>query len=301
MTYFAAIDGGGTGTKAAVADAQGNIVGQATAGASNYLAVGLDTAFANVRNALQEALAQASASELPENCVIGLAGVARSYDYDAWKAALAKEPLARKTEICGDAELLFYALPERKGVVLICGTGSIGLGRDGGGQTVRVGGWGHYLGDEGSGLWFGRNALTRILRTFDGREQPTLLTELVMREWSLHEPTDILRYVYGEGKRIETTKIAALAGLVFAAAEQRDSLACELIETGATELGRMINTCRARLNLEGEAALGLGGGLILNRKPLKQGFLAGLDAGAFGTIIEIPSPSVAAAQAIAKL
>jgi N-acetylglucosamine kinase-like BadF-type ATPase len=41
------------------------------------------------------------------------------------------------------------------GVMVISGGGSVAYGRTGSGEALRIGGWGHVLGDEGSGFWIG--------------------------------------------------------------------------------------------------------------------------------------------------
>ncbi|MEJ7763035.1 MAG: BadF/BadG/BcrA/BcrD ATPase family protein [Thermomicrobiales bacterium] len=56
---FAGIDGGGTKTTVVLVDAEGVERGRATVGGSNYAAVGQETALANIRTAVREALAAA--------------------------------------------------------------------------------------------------------------------------------------------------------------------------------------------------------------------------------------------------
>jgi len=53
------------------------------------------------------------------------------------------------------------------GILLIAGTGSIVIGRDKERAMFRVGGWGPYFGDEGSGFWIGREAIRAALRSID--------------------------------------------------------------------------------------------------------------------------------------
>ncbi|MBB0231802.1 BadF/BadG/BcrA/BcrD ATPase family protein, partial [Streptomyces calidiresistens] len=60
------------------------------------------------------------------------------------------------------------ALGERPGVVVAAGTGMIALGTDLR-EWRRADGWGHLLGDCGSGAWIGRAGLEAALRARDGR------------------------------------------------------------------------------------------------------------------------------------
>ncbi|MFF9479650.1 N-acetylglucosamine kinase [Streptomyces sp. NPDC014733] len=63
------------------------------------------------------------------------------------------------------------ALGQRPGAVVAAGTGLIALGADpaSGDGWRRTDGWGHLLGDCGSGAWIGRAGLEAALRAHDGR------------------------------------------------------------------------------------------------------------------------------------
>ena len=88
------------------------------------------------------------------------------------RAALAKalRPLAAHVRVRTDYEIAHLAAFGRgPGVVLVASTGSAAFARGPGGRVKRAGGYGPYLGDEGSGFWLGREAardekLRRALR-----------------------------------------------------------------------------------------------------------------------------------------
>src|ERR687892_1501386 len=68
--------------------------------------------------------------------------------------------LAERVEVISDVEAaLLGALGSRPGVLVLAGTGSIVLGRDGHGRLARAGGLGPLIGDEGSAFWLGREWL----------------------------------------------------------------------------------------------------------------------------------------------
>jgi glucosamine kinase len=58
-----------------------------------------------------------------------------------------------------DVAALLGALDGRPGLLVLAGTGSIVLGRDGEGRVARAGGLGPLIGDEGSAFWLGREWL----------------------------------------------------------------------------------------------------------------------------------------------
>jgi glucosamine kinase len=75
-------------------------------------------------------------------------------------AAAALRGLARRVRVISDVEAARDgALGAAPGILLLAGTGSIALGRDGRGRLARAGGLGPLLGDEGSAFWIGRRWL----------------------------------------------------------------------------------------------------------------------------------------------
>ncbi|MFJ3905473.1 N-acetylglucosamine kinase [Streptomyces sp. NPDC090025] len=102
---------------------------------------------------------------------VGAAGMATLGDRlraelpDAFAAAWGTRRLA----LAADAVTAYAgALGQRPGVVVAGGTGLIALGTDLSGWR-RADGWGHLLGDCGSGAWIGRAGLEAALRAHDGR------------------------------------------------------------------------------------------------------------------------------------
>ncbi|MBT2442616.1 ATPase, partial [Streptomyces sp. ISL-36] len=91
--------------------------------------------------------------------------------------ALAKALGVRSLALAADAVTAYAgALGQRPGAVVAGGTGLIALGTDLTGWR-RADGWGHLLGDCGSGAWIGRSGLEAALRAYDGRRggSPVLL------------------------------------------------------------------------------------------------------------------------------
>ncbi|MFC8146340.1 N-acetylglucosamine kinase [Streptomyces paradoxus] len=84
--------------------------------------------------------------------------------------ALAREWGVRRVALAADAVTAYVgALGPRPGAVIAGGTGLIAVGTDLTGWR-RADGWGHLLGDCGSGAWIGRAGLEAALRAHDGRE-----------------------------------------------------------------------------------------------------------------------------------
>ena len=97
-------------------------------------------------------------------------------------------------DVVGDMETaLVAAFEDGPGVIVIAGTGSIAYGRDKQGRTLRAGGWGFAIGDEGSAHWIGREAVSAVLRASDrGGESPSLAAALC-KAWGVGTLIDLAR------------------------------------------------------------------------------------------------------------
>src|SRR5262249_8865445 len=102
--------------------------------------------------------------------VAALVVAAKGIWTDGERRALAQRlnGLARRVVVVPDAQAaLLGALDGRAGVLILAGTRSIAVGRDGRGPWTRAGGLGPLLGDEGSGFWLGREWLRTTSRGDD--------------------------------------------------------------------------------------------------------------------------------------
>lgn len=258
--YTVGIDGGGSKTRAVVVDARGKECGRGLAGSTNYNTVGIERAVEHIRSAVEEAVTIAGCSLPLKAAWLGLAGIDRPADRDVLLPNL--HFVAESIRLTNDADLVLSALEERAGVALIAGTGSIALGQDGCGRVERIGGWGHILGDEGSGYDIGRRALQAAARASDGRGPETRLLELVLHHWELTSADEIIGKVYSNS---DNAAIAEISSLTLRAAREGDRTAHEIVRKAARELAHAVVTVSNKLGLqEKELSLALGGGLLLN-------------------------------------
>lgn len=126
------------------------------------------------------------------------------------------------------------ALGPRPGVVVAAGTGTVALAADGRGAVALVDGWGHLLGDAGSGFAIGRAGLASALRALDGRGGSE---DLRVRAERLYGPLgELPTAIYGgEGP---ARRVAAFAEAVADAARAGDAIAREIWADAASELAR---------------------------------------------------------------
>jgi glucosamine kinase len=250
--YLLGVDGGATKTLAGVLDLQRGALCLGSAGPSNQDAVGVHAAGGALFDAADEALAQAgiSDSEL-DGAVLAVAGT----DTDA---VVAHVRATRSPDwiVVGDVVGAWAtATGARPGVGAISGTGSnvFGVGRDG--RAWRAGGWGHLLGDEGSGHWFGIQSIKAALRDREASGPPTALSDCAVRFFDVRSVEELPPLLYS--KPLTKSEIAAFAIETAALAERGDEVACAIYRDGAHELGEQIAAVIHQTSLDGEFPVGL--------------------------------------------
>ncbi len=295
---FLGIDGGATKTLAVIVDAEGQECGRGSAGSGNQAAVGLERAVASIRGAVAEAARQAGVDAPFRAVWIGLAGVDRPNDRDRLLPHL--NALAGVVHLTNDAELVLTGLHGAVGVAVIAGTGSIALGRDAMGKTARSGGWGHIIGDEGSGYEIGRLALKAAARASDGRGPETTLLPAIVAEWQLARPDAMIDRVYPEGDK---ALIARLSALVFAAAQEGDAVARGIVREAAAELALAALAVGEMLDFpDGKLPVALAGGLLIHEAEFRAMMLRRLRRRrAVGQVALVAEPALSAARAAIHL
>ncbi len=243
MTYYIAIDGGGTKTEGVLTDTRGRILAHAFGTASNPNDVTLAGSVKVLTDVVNTLLEQAGLTMdvLPEVSLFG--GIAGGINYGpALETALREAyPAVGALGIRSDIQILLSGeLPVGDGACIICGTGSACFLRRGD-ELIRIGGWGYLLDSGGSGYDIGRDALEAVLRAHDGRAlngrrgETTLLTALITARLGGEVHTKITE-IYREGKPY----IAACAPCVFEAAKAGDAVAQAILNRNARALAEYI-------------------------------------------------------------
>ncbi len=296
------IDGGGSRTRACVANLRGETLGSGEAGTSNPLGGGLDAAKRELSQAVQQAfdVAQIEPQHVAAAC-LGLGGAGRSREQEAL-VTWAREVMADRVRIVNDGEIaLAAATSENWGVALIAGTGSLAWGRNRAGQTARASGWGYLLGDEGSGFDLVRRALRAIMQAADGRAEPTELCDAILRFLNLSSPTDLVAYIYGQP--IKPAEVARLAPLVIEVAGQGDSVARRLVQQAGESLAQAVDAVSLALRMTQAIPLALTGGLLLGAPLLRTHVLDALSArgGEYAPVTIVDQPVVGAVRLAREL
>jgi glucosamine kinase len=236
--FVMGVDGGATKTLAAVLDLHGKTVHVGHGGPSNEDAVGAEAAVQALLDAADQALEQAGIdSGQLGAAVFAVAGTdtedlaqhVRSARTDAWIVVNDVVGAWATATACGP------------GVAVISGTGSNVFGVGGTGEQTRAwraGGWGHLLGDEGSGYWFGVQSIKAALRDREGSGPVTALSDAAPAFFEQPSVEAVAARVYS--KPLTKGEIAAFAAETAKLAERGDAVACELYERGALELAEQV-------------------------------------------------------------
>ena len=252
MSFFLAIDAGGTGTRCVLAD-ETRVLARATTGTVKLMRVGEPEATARLQAMLVEVAAAAGVPlhHLSRTC-LGLAGTS-SPAVRAWASRVLSSSVSGELLICGDEEIaLDAAFAGGPGILVVAGTGSNTIGRTDAGETFGAGGWGPVLGDEGSGTWIGLEAIRAALCAHDrervgdaNRAQPCIDPTSLLREieqhWRLNSLGELVAYANQRGDCDHPApEFASLAPIVARRAEQGDALAAEVLTRAGEQLAELV-------------------------------------------------------------
>jgi N-acetylglucosamine kinase-like BadF-type ATPase len=284
------IDGGGTKTVALLADMTGRPLARAEGGPANIQRMAVDEVRAVLQPLLLNLFTLAPAPIRVDALWAGFAGAGSIPSHEPIRllllellSGLAGERLilADNIPIAIDHDMviaLTAGAGSRRGIVVISGTGSSVYGEDGL-RRVRVGGWGPYFGDEGSGYAIGQQALRSVLQSYDGRLPVTMLTDALCRHLDCSSPPELLYHWHGRAPAV--AEVAELARLVAEIAAQGDDLAREILATAGRELGRAVTRAVEALGLAHAAfPLILSGGILRHVAPVREELMRSVYAAA---------------------
>ncbi len=240
MRYLG-IDGGGSKTSFLLVDEYYNEICHIESGPSNWLSVGADAA----KQAITQGISQLT--ERPNIVCAGFAGAARHESAAFYKEVL--ESLIPGAQIIIESDAFVAsigAIGVDPGILLIAGTGSIVIGRDKARNMFRIGGWGPYFGDEGSGFWIGREAVREALRSLD-LQAPADFSNRIAGRLGLKSISEVVS-AWASGK-IGVPEIAGLFPEVVSIYPQEPSR--HILTQAVSHLRSMVEIASKRVGLDG--------------------------------------------------
>lgn len=251
QALFLGVDGGGTRCRARLETAEGRVLGQGVSGPAS-MRFGIQAASASILGAAREALAQAGLTEEAlANTYAGI-GLAGTGHIGARQALASWQHPFAKAWFEGDGYLAWLgAFGGDEGGIVVCGTGSIGITYKG--ATIRVGGYGFPVSDEGSGAHIGLNAIRYSLRTLDGRAAQTAFAQEILGHFA-SDPAVVIRW----SETASPTDYAAFAAVVIKHANAGEPAASNLLRDAAVHIAGLAEALLQR----GAPRVALVGGLV---------------------------------------
>jgi N-acetylglucosamine kinase-like BadF-type ATPase len=231
------VDGGGTKTTIVACNDSGEYLGSVSCGSINYNAVGMKIARENMAAGIAEIL-QKTGREDYRFITIGHSAL-DDVATDDEKTAFAETIIDKdKLYMLSDADVaLKGGALGGYGMLLISGTGSMGVAIDKAGKKHVAGGWGYLLYDEGSGFAIGMAAFKSAVRDFE-RGVAAPLEEAVKTHFNVKELRAAIPMIYAED--FLPSSIASLAKEVEKIAEAGDSEAIRILKDAAGELAALV-------------------------------------------------------------
>jgi glucosamine kinase len=270
QSLIVGVDGGGTKTRALLADERGEqlaeVVGAGSAVRPNDAERSAGIVAGLVRDLLEKA---AQPRARPRVLYVGVAGVGREPERQALWDSLSTLQIAEEIVVETDlAVALTDAFVDGPGVLLIAGTGSSAFGRGPTGASARCGGWGPVIGDEGGGAWIGRRALSVVAAASDGREPETALTGAILTAAEVGEAAELIRWAASAAPGT----LATLAPVVITVADGGDLRANAIVSMAVEELALHVRSLARQLFTDERASVpvALTGGLLKKGSSLRK-------------------------------
>ena len=293
---YLGIDGGGSKTVCLLGDRM-TTLGRGEAGPANPSMGGLDAFRIALADAAHQAL-RASDDRRVVRAWIGVAGGDAPRVRTALRTVALELLPVTDVVISHDARLLLAAAGLASGIAVVSGTGSSVYGLAADGREVIVGGWGHLLGDEGSGYDIARQALRAVTQAADGRGPATRLSATIGAALGAPTPTELRERCYPSPP---VPDLARLAQIVVELAAN-DDVAAAIIERAAIDLAAAVEACRRRLLpvSDSETRVVAAGGLLHDGSPLLRRLAEALTASGGYQLTALSAEPAAGALALAR-
>lgn len=254
MSYYVAMDAGGTKTETILFDETGHILARDIDKGATAMDFGADMCIARVTGALRRVAAQIPSGK-PDCAFCGVSSVIyyKNLLTDRLNAAFSDWNIYWEDDGPG---MISSVLGQQDGGCIVCGTGCSLFLRTGG-ELYHIGGLGYLIDTHGSGFWLGQQALLAALKYKEERGAETILYDLIKAQMGKN-PEDAIPDIYSGGRAY----MASFARCVFAARQAGDKVARDIFERGAQALADL--TWTADRHAGKEFPLVLSGGIFLS-------------------------------------
>ncbi|MEJ9231857.1 ATPase [Peribacillus butanolivorans] len=266
MSYIIGVDGGGSKTEAVAYDLEGNKLSEGKSGYGNLL-INEKQAIANIIQAIEQCVAPINNGNCQYIC-LGLAGYGGVENPQGIKSALSKAFNTPFT-IVNDGIIAHAALLKGKdGILTISGTGSVSIGIHNSIEKL-AGGWGHILGDEGSGYWIAMQTFIKMTKEEDEGLNYSHLTKLILTKLGYHSVLELKKFIYTATK----AEIATFVPLIVQHAETGDDFSQNILRQAGYHLSKnTLDVCK-KLNFSENVTIAIKGSILTNIPLVQSSFI----------------------------
>ncbi len=240
---FLGIDGGGTSTEFIIVDNLGNILGYTIKSTLHHK----QSSFIEFENILIDGITELIDSlnisiDDIDYTVLGIPGYGEYVSEIPKINKIINRIIKNNYKIVNDSEIAWAgSLLCEPGINIVSGTGSIGYGVDKNDKNSRSGGWGPYIGDEGSAYWLGKKIIENFTRVSDGRIEKNQLYYDTKEYLKIEEDMEILSIIVEE-YNMDRIKIANLSKIINISLDKNDIRAIEIVKEAAYELSLLVKS-----------------------------------------------------------
>ena len=227
--WYLGLDGGGTKTKAVAARTDGTVLATAVGGGLNAGQIGAGRAKENLLGVLKR-LTRALDGQAAR-VVVGDPSLDGPAPPSAARAFARGWIETERLTLTSDVHLALFAFSQgAPAAMAVCGTGSMIVMTDENGETRTAGGWGHVLGDPGSGYALALDGLRAAIDCWEGVSDARALAERAQSFFELRAPRALIDIVYRPGTR--PSDLAAFGSEVLALAKEIQQTGIAYVCTG---------------------------------------------------------------------
>lgn len=237
-------DVGGTKTASVIIDDQGHILGRGFGGSGNTNFIPLKIAIKSFKDSITECkrMAHLAPGEKLSCVVVGTEPDPKPVAPAIKKLTGTRSVVHKKEGECS----MVGGLVDKIGLSLICGTGSVGWGRNEKGETSMTSCWGP-IGDEGSAYDIASRGVNAAFRAWDGRGKKTVLVDMLLKMFDKTDLRDACTPIYTSPNLRKD--FASLAQLVTKAATKGDKVALQIMKDCADQVALFLATCANNLKM----------------------------------------------------
>jgi len=269
MKYIIGVDGGGTKTESVAYNLEDKEIGRGQSGFGNLL-LDFNGAVKNIIESIEKCMNSIPEHGGLEECLciyLGIAGIEVSNNIEKIETLL-REKFCCKVKGFHDSELAHSAiLKGEDGIITISGTGSVSYGLYKG-KSNRTGGWGHILGDDGSGYNIALEAFKRMTIEEDSGLVRSELTHTIMHRLNVDNINDIKGFIYSASKG----EIAAYALLVVELAKSSEINSANILKQAGKELAVLTKRLYKKLGITEPVNIAVSGSILSKVEIVKEEF-----------------------------